>query len=314
MTKSFQIIFKEHSRTYSAIFNTVIPLTCSGKFIDINGLLHNMNLWNRYLHHSSTLNKIVHEATLKDIDNIQLGSDILCQKTMCHTIIDPIPNIDASSVCKSENIGIQCLNVINKEFNKFYSGQIPINSFDISGIIYFSNNNQNNSYIVISNIKHNEQFPIIISISDSQSKEDMNIENRNLDYSSTLNNIVHEATLKDIDNIQLGCDSLCCKTITCHNIIDPILTPSIAETICLSSFFSFSSCMDAIDSAGDKFYGGNIPINSSDISANIYFKQNVINSNNPFFKQLLSPSSESYIVISNIKQKPFLPIIASLSS
>ena len=298
MTKSFQIIFKEHSRTYSAIFNIVIPLTCSGKFIDINGLLHNMNLWNRYLHHSSTLNDIVHEAILKDID-----SDTLCGKTICHTIIDPIPNIDASSVCESKKIGTQCLNVINKQFNKSYSRNIPIHNFDISGNIYFSNNNQN-SYIVISNINHNLRFPIIISISNSQSREDMNIENRNLH---------HSYTLKDIDNVQLGCDSLCCKTITCHNIIDPILTPSIAETICQPNLFTFSSCMGAIDSAGDKFYGGNIPINSSDINANIYF--NHYNSNIiPSFKQLLTPSNESFIVISNIIQNPSLPIIASLSS
>ena len=90
--KSFQIIFNEaDGQTYSATFDAVIPLGCTGKFVDVKGNLHHMDKWTRELHSQSTLTNVIHSARVRNTCDPLAQCDLgapepfnFCPKTGCY--------------------------------------------------------------------------------------------------------------------------------------------------------------------------------------------------------------------------------------
>ena len=88
--KSFKIIFEEtNGHTHSATFDLAIPLTCRGKFVDIEGKIHDLGKYYRTIHPDSTTSDVIHSA--------RVGENPYCADYTC-------PNCSDVPTC-SCNIG-----------------------------------------------------------------------------------------------------------------------------------------------------------------------------------------------------------------
>ena len=92
--KSFQIIFEEtDGKMYSATFDLAIPLTCRGKFVDIEGKIHNLGKYYRTIHPDSTTSDVIHSA--------RVGDQSICDFYMCND--DPPCSGVTNCVCNTGN-------------------------------------------------------------------------------------------------------------------------------------------------------------------------------------------------------------------